>query len=483
MNPMNPKTVVLLGVPFHDVTMNETLDEIDAIIADRTPRYIATANLDFAAQASQDVELQRILLDAHLVLCDGTPLIWASRWLSAPLRERVAGSDLTPRLAERAAARGHRLFFLGSDEAILNLAKERLEAQYPGVQICGVYSPPYAKLLELDHEEIERRIREAKPDVVLVALGAPKQEKWIYMHYHSLGVPLCIGIGASFDFIAGKFTRAPVWMRKCGLEWVSRLMQEPRRLFNRYLLDLLFFVRTLRAQKRLMGKSIEATSEPALSGRPPGIASFQWTGRVDANAVLSRAIPEPLPESGRVHVILDLSGVTFIDSSGLGLMVKAFKQCKEAGGALILVRPSEVVCDLLRLSKLDRLLPTADSVEQAHRLIYLDRVETRAFSEHDRRNHRLIFRCLGELNASTAENLRELMQTKWTQEAAAKILEIDFTRVDFIDSSGLGCLIRARKMVAARDGAELKLTGVNENLRNVIVLAHLDELLGLARAS
>src|SRR5438045_8977428 len=118
-NRVEPKTVVLLGVPFHDVTMEQTLAEIDYIIAGGAPRYIATANLDFAAMASTDVELQRILLDAHLVLCDGKPLVWASRLLRAPLRERVAGSDLTVKLGAHAAARGHRLFFLGSDDTVL----------------------------------------------------------------------------------------------------------------------------------------------------------------------------------------------------------------------------------------------------------------------------------------------------------------------------------------------------------------------------
>jgi N-acetylglucosaminyldiphosphoundecaprenol N-acetyl-beta-D-mannosaminyltransferase len=346
-----------------------------------------------------------------------------------------------------------------------------------------VYSPPYAKLLDLDHDDIARRIREAKPDIVLVALGAPKQEKWIYMHYRKLGVPLCIGIGASLDFVAGKFSRAPEWMSHCGLEWAYRLMQEPKRLFQRYWTDFRFFIRALREHKRLMGKSIASVSVPPEPTRWPGIASYEWAGRADAAAVTSGQIAEPSPQDGRVHVVLNLSGVTFIDSSGLGVLLKGFKQCKEAGGALILVSPSEVVRDLLAVSKLSRLLPCADNSEAAHRLIYLDRLETRAFSENDRPNQRVIFRCLGEINAANADEFRELVQMKWGQEAAAKILEIDFTRVDFIDSSGLGCLLRARKLVAAREGAALRLTGVNDNLRNVITLARLDEVLGLAKAS
>lgn len=205
---LEPKTVVLLGLPFHDVTMDETMAIIDDMVRARVPRYIATANLDFAAMCSDDVEMQRLLLDAHLVVCDGAPLVWASRWLDAPLRERVAGSDITVRLAGHAAQRGYRLFFLGADETVLNEAKTRLEARHPGLQVCGVYAPPYARLHDLNNEEIVATVRAAKPDILLVALGSPKQEKWIHMHYREAGAPCTIGVGASFDFVAGKFTRA-----------------------------------------------------------------------------------------------------------------------------------------------------------------------------------------------------------------------------------------------------------------------------------
>ena len=483
MKTLDPKTVVLLGVPFHDVTMSETLDEIDAVVADRTPRYIATANLDFAAQASNDVELQRILLDAHLVLCDGTPLIWASRWLRAPLRERVAGSDLTPKLAERAAERGHRLFFLGGDEAVLNLAKDTLVARYPGLNVCGVYSPPFAKLLDLDHVEIFSRIRSAQPDIVLVALGAPKQEKWIYMHYRKLDVPLCIGIGASLDFVAGKFSRAPVWMRKCGLEWVHRLLQEPKRLFRRYWMDFWFFVSAVRKHRRMLRRSTAPLSVAPECQRSPGISTHLWTGRADAAAVTSGALPELVLEAGCTNVVADLSGVTFMDSSGLGLLLKAFKRCKEAGGALVVLRPSAVVRELLAISKLSRLLPVAESEEEARRVIASDHADDGITAEKDGRNHRVIFHCLGELNAANSDDFRKSVEAKWDEEADAKVLEIDFSRVSFIDSTGLGCLIRARRLVETRRGAALKLTGVNDNLRNVISLARLDSFLGLAKAS
>lgn len=477
MNDDEPKTVVLLGVPFHDMTMEETLDEIDRVIAARTPRYFATANLDFATQASHDVELQRILVDAHRVLCDGTPLVWASRWLDASLRERVAGSDLLPKLAERAAARGYRVFFLGSNDAVLAEAKRRLETRFPGLKICGTYAPPYATFLELNNAEMVSRISAAQPDILLVAFGAPKQEKWIYMHYRELGVPLSIGIGASLDFIAEKVSRAPVWMRKAGVEWIHRLLQEPRRLFRRYFFDLIFFVLTLRRQKKLMRKS--ASSEQTASsesGLTRDFVRYTWAGRADAAAVHSGAVAEPSPAEGRVDVLLNVAAVSFIDSTGLGLIIKGLKKCKQAGGELVLLQPSEPVRTLLQAMKLDRLLRSAGTFEEAEEMVQKREPEASiVVSENDR----LVLQPAGDLTAATSREFAALMQERWSQNSGARQLQLDLGRLNFIDSSGLGCLIRARKLADARRGAALIITGANGNVRNVIELARLSELLGV----
>ena len=314
----SPRVVILLGVPFHDITMQETLAYIDALIERREPSYIATANLDFAAQASADVELQRILCESELVLCDGTPLIWASRWLGAPLRERVAGSDLMPHLFAHAAEKGHRLFLLGASEEVLKEATANCRQRYPDLIICGTFSPSHAKLLDLDHSLIESHIHEAKPDILLVAMGCPKQEKWIYMNYQELGVPVSIGIGATLDFIAGKFRRAPIWMRASGLEWVFRLLQEPRRLYSRYYLDLLFFVSSLRKQRRLLqqkgvGQALVRRADHVVG---PGAVQVDWSGRIDAASIRSGIVEAILPEEGEPNVILNCSEVTFIDSTG-----------------------------------------------------------------------------------------------------------------------------------------------------------------------
>jgi polysaccharide biosynthesis protein PslH len=233
--------VPLLDVPFDAVTMPETLERIGTMIASARPHYIATANVDFCVQAKSDHELHGILQKAHLVVCDGTPLVWLSRLLRRPLPERVAGSDLVPQLLAKAEQKQWRVFFLGGQEKVLAQAIRNVQAKHRQLEIVGSYSPPFAPLDEMPNADICARIREAKPDVLLVSFGCPKQEKWIARHYEAAGVPVCIGVGATIDFLAGSMKRAPRWMQAIGAEWLFRLGQEPRRLLKRYATDLVGF--------------------------------------------------------------------------------------------------------------------------------------------------------------------------------------------------------------------------------------------------
>src|SRR5438045_3895117 len=141
--------IALLGVPFDNVTTVETIVRIEQMVASGQPHHLVTANVDFLVQAMHDIELRRILLDAHLVLCDGTPLLWASRWLGNPLPERVAGSDLAPSLVENAARRGHRIFLLGAAPGVAAEATARLQRLYPKLNVVGHYAPPFSALLQM----------------------------------------------------------------------------------------------------------------------------------------------------------------------------------------------------------------------------------------------------------------------------------------------------------------------------------------------
>src|SRR5437588_7516850 len=153
-NTSTPTTspIAILGVPFDNVTRSQTIDLIEQMVVSRRPHYLATANVDFLVQARFDVELRRILFDAHLVLCDGTPLVWASKLLGNALPERVAGADVVPALIQVAAEKGYRLFFLGATPDACERAVESLKAMYPGLVIAGHYSPPFNQLLDMDHE-------------------------------------------------------------------------------------------------------------------------------------------------------------------------------------------------------------------------------------------------------------------------------------------------------------------------------------------
>jgi exopolysaccharide biosynthesis WecB/TagA/CpsF family protein len=240
---VEPPLSVVLGLPFHRTTMEETLADCERFMDGDEPRYLVTPNLDITRLAANDSRLRRILFAADRVICDGKPLLWLSRRQKMALPERVAGSDLTPRLLERCAEGRRSVFFFGSDEATLEKAAAVLAEQHPNLTVSGWASPPLAAMDDWDNDGFVAQIREAKPDLLLVALGCPKQEFWIEKYQRVSGVPLAIGIGASLDFIAGKQVRAPRFLQAIGMEWFWRFANSPRRLGGRYAADFKFLMR------------------------------------------------------------------------------------------------------------------------------------------------------------------------------------------------------------------------------------------------
>src|SRR5579863_2217525 len=237
--PANP-AIAILGVPFDNLTPAEATMLVKQMLASRQPHYLVKADIDFAVQAQGDDELRRILFDAHLVLCDGAPLAWASRLLGNSLPERLAGSDLAPLLLRTAAEKKLRVFFLGATSDATEQAVAKLRTRYPQLDLTGA-APDSLNLLEMDHEAIRKRITEARPDILFVAFGCPIQEKWIAMHYQSLGVPIILGVGTPADFLAAQTGRAE-------LSFFTRLLQLPGRLFRHYIRDPWIFSWILLAQ-------------------------------------------------------------------------------------------------------------------------------------------------------------------------------------------------------------------------------------------
>ena len=230
--------VNICNVWIHNISMDETLLRVEELIQIKKPSYVVTPTVDHVIKLQKDLEFREVYENAALVLPDGMPLLWAGYFLGTPLKERVCGSDLLPSFCKIAADRGYRIFFLGGEEGVAHNAEQVLKAQYPFIKIVGTYSPPFGFDKEEDkNRQIVEMIRAAKPDILFVGLGAPKQEKWIYKFKDSLQVPVSIGAGISFDFIAGNLKRAPKWIRNIGLEWFWRLAQEPKRLWKRYLVD------------------------------------------------------------------------------------------------------------------------------------------------------------------------------------------------------------------------------------------------------
>jgi len=213
-----------------------------ARMAERQPGFIVTPNVDHVCRFHRDPAFRASYESACLVLPDGMPILWSARLFGQPLREKLSGSDMVPRLTAWAAERGHSVYYLGAADGVADEAARRLRERHPSLRVAGTYSPPVG--FEKDpaqNDEVLRRLHEARPDLCFVALGSPKQEIWLHQNYEKAGVPVMIGVGAALDFVAGRVRRAPVWMQKAGAEWFWRLCQEPRRLGRRYLVDDTYF--------------------------------------------------------------------------------------------------------------------------------------------------------------------------------------------------------------------------------------------------
>ncbi|HET7626467.1 MAG TPA: WecB/TagA/CpsF family glycosyltransferase [Verrucomicrobiae bacterium] len=499
--------VSILGVPLDQVTMTETLELIERMIASRRPHYIATANVDFLVQAQRDAELHRILLEANLVLCDGTPLIWASHFLGTPLPERVAGSDLIPRLISLCAKKRHRIFLLGAAPASAEKAAANLRKQFPGLEI-GHYSPPFTPLLKMNHDEIMRRILEVKPDLLLVSFGCPKQEKWIAMHYRTSGIPVCIGVGGTIDFLAGQLKRAPVWMRRTGTEWIFRLAQEPRRLFKRYANDLFafgwkFFQQW--RQMRLRPRTAEAlakqlawleseirnpdfehpeNSEHVDAEFPRARFTLQPVSQADGQARFRSSDFELLPRFDRSDFpirrdsrnqslsLLDVSHIKFLDAAGAGRLIEIQKNLRAVGRELVLVGPQKKFKRALRMMRLENYFPIAPDFTSARRISAVRASDHVIVS--DSQNPILLF-WQGEITAANANEIWKMTRAQLDLPDKQE-MTIDLSRVRFMDSSGLAIMIRAKEF-ARRKGISLSFIHPQSAVQNVIHLARLDELL------
>jgi len=226
----------VLGVRVDPVQIPDVVAQMMERIRERDGCHsIAATGMHGVVEAQHDPELKQILNATDLVVPDGMPLVWLGRRQGHPLRTRVYGPDLLLAFCEQSAGQGYRHFFYGGEPGVAERLAESLRARFPGLNVVGTYSPPFRPLTATEYEEIVHLIGRAAPDVLWVGLGTPKQERWMHEHKDKLRVPVLVGVGAAFDMLSGGKKQAPRWMREHGLEWFFRLMQEPRRLWRRYL--------------------------------------------------------------------------------------------------------------------------------------------------------------------------------------------------------------------------------------------------------
>ncbi len=245
-------TANVIGTQIFSAPLGEAVDQMERVIERSDREYVCFANAHLTSTARSDSSTARALGGAGMVLADGAPVAWAIKLLTGEAGHRVAGADVFDELCRRTAGKGGRHFFLGSTPEVLQGLLARVERSYPGLEICGAYSPPFGPALFDELPAVARRIDETRADVVWVGLGAPRQEQWMEAARPLLRAPLLLGVGAVFEFAAGTKRRAPRWMQRGGLEWVFRLVQEPRRLFRRYLVTNTAF--SLALARQLLGR-------------------------------------------------------------------------------------------------------------------------------------------------------------------------------------------------------------------------------------
>jgi N-acetylglucosaminyldiphosphoundecaprenol N-acetyl-beta-D-mannosaminyltransferase len=227
----------LAGVLIDQLDLPSAVRRIRGFLDAGGTHQVVTVNLDFISIAQRDPVFRATINEADLAVADGMPLVWVSRLRGRPLAQRVAGVDLVDQSCQLAAELGRRVFLLGAAPGVAEAAGRTMEARYPGLRVADVYAPPFGPIPRAEDDHIVRRIEQAAPDFLFVALGAPRQDLWIRAHHGRLHVPVAMGVGCVLDLLAGVVRRAPGWMQGTGLEWSYRLVQEPRRLWRRYILD------------------------------------------------------------------------------------------------------------------------------------------------------------------------------------------------------------------------------------------------------
>ena len=483
------KLIVISGIPIDDLNVEETLDRLETFIqvgrADGKSHQIATVNADFVVKAMSDPELRFLLQEADLLMADGMPLVWGARLLGMALEERVAGSDIIPMLAKRAAEKGYSIYLLGAASGVAQKAAETLKAQYPDLIIAGVHSPPYSSVLEMDPHIVED-IRQANPDILLVAFGNPKQEKWIGMYRHQVNVPVMIGVGATLDFIAGYRARAPIWMQKSGLEWLFRLLQEPRRLWRRYVLDLVnfgfFFTRQWwMMQRGSRPETVLPNAECVIVDNTAAVIDLQGQITIQNHETLYNIGHQALAEVS--SIIIDMTDVSFLDSTAVGTLVALTREARYQNGEVLLANvPKNIqrTLDTLKLQSFFLLMPSVETaLAHSRKERILERVPVGAkpqpIAKEEANSAWTVIKAPRRLDAITAEKLVAQCEDCLLQNT---FLILDFVDTVFLASAGLAALAKIQRLAKVQNG-QMRVANCSNDVRRVMEIVRFDKILSI----
>jgi len=443
----NRSPIAILGVPFDNISLAEMCSLAGTMIESRYPHYATTVGVDFLVSAQDDVELRRILFDAHLIVAEENLVVWASKLLGNPLPGSVTVPNLIPQLFVLAEAKNWRVFLLGGDEA----AAQQIRTRHPKLNLVGTFKPEIKPLLEMDHTDILRRVRDAKPDILLVAFGCPTQEKWINMNYRTAGVPFVLGAGTSFNFVTGDGRPRMGGTKKL-----------------RFILAVLRQWWKLRTRKKA-GDAPQADVMPDPQGNLI-IRAPKSLGAAEAAAAQSewqRAV-----ENG--NVFFDLTETTFADSTGIGALIRLRKRSRELNYQFILIAHRPPVEAALKLMKLEEFFNVQPSIAGAK--ILMESAAGVAPVSSGVSAQELQIRWTGEITTLNAVELGAYTESELTQVSPGMSVVIDLGRVTFVDSTGIGLMVRFKKNLT-RQNVGLKFINVSPSVRNVIRATQLEAFL------
>lgn len=511
---MQPRTFSILGIPVEYLDTAETIEKIIELIniyRTEHPRndiatksgmpsnYISTMNLQFLSNVHgwsfrhvKHPELLNILRKSAIVTPDGMPIVWLSRWLGNPLKERVTGVDLVPLLAEVLGEEKKSMYLLGGDEKVSKQAVEHLKKVNPNLEIVGTACPHIfiegQRLVLAQHRDslLIEEINKASPDVLLISLGHPKQEIWFERIRRHVRVPLAIGIGGTFDFLTGKTKRAPQWMRSLGLEWLHRFYQEPIRLLSRYLYSAIHFfylafplvvVHRLNQFYSYLTKttnSYRVKDSLLFLSQKKSIAVVRLPEILASqNAqTLNQLIDEAFAQD---VVLLDFQQTRHIDLEGFGLLVNTWKRAKAEHKKIFGFAVKWNVRLLMRMHKVWDLFshniclsPLVVTSQLAH-----DKEAPILYDTVHQKNNTLTLSFFGRLdNTQDSDSYLE----KFIPMLLQKDCVLDFTYCTFIDNAGFCFLLKLKQFV---EGNKNKLTikGLSPQIVRQFRLANMEYLL------